>query len=176
MMANFAAFYCGWFACVLGAAHGWVTAGTAIAAMIVAVHVSFALRPLEELKLAVITVVIGAAWDSSLMSLGWLSFASGTMIEGFAPHWILAMYALFAMTLNVSLDWLKGRWMITAVLGAVSGPLSYWAGARLGAVIFVNPDSALAALAAGWAVMLPVLVALSCRYNGIAPVSRKSAA
>jgi hypothetical protein len=167
LIANFVAFQAGWFACVLGGAQGWPWTGTAIAAAIVAGHVASARRPLEEFKLAAVAVLIGAVWDSSLVALGWTAYASGTLLPGTAPNWILALWALFATTLNVSFRWLHGRWLLAAFLGAVAGPLSYWAGVRLGAVRFVEPVSAVIALAVGWAVLMPALLALTRRYNGM---------
>lgn len=167
VILNFVAFQAGWFACVLGAAHGWAWAGTAFAAVLVAVHVQLAVRPAEELKLVLIALAIGSVWDSALLACGWIDFTSGFLFRGLAPHWILALWALFAMTLNVSLGWLKKRLAIAAVLGAVSGPLAYWGGVRLGAVTFVNPVFAVIALSIGWAVITPVLACLARRFDGM---------
>jgi len=169
LLVNFIAFQCGWFACVLGAARGWPWVGTAVAAVIVGWHVMRSRRPAEELKLVGIALVVGILWDSSLAALGWISFASGTLVTWIAPPWILAMWALFATTLNVSLDWLKGRWAVASLLGAVAGPLSYWAGARLGAIEIVAPVPALVALAVGWSVITPLLLAAARRFDGIGP-------
>lgn len=166
LIVNVAAFQAGWFACVVGAARGWPWVGTLLAAVIVASHVSRAARPAQELRLIGAALVIGAVFDSSLAALGWLTFTSGTLIDGTAPHWILAMWALFATTLNVSLNWLKRRFVIAALLGAAAGPLSYWAGERLGAVVLTGPVLALAALSIGWAIVMPVLTMLACRYDG----------
>lgn len=166
LIVNVAAFQVGWFACVLGAARGWPWAGTALAAVIVAWHAARAARPEQELKLIGLALLIGALFDSTLALLGWLTFASGTLIQGTAPHWILAMWALFATTLNVSLNWLKGRFLIAALLGGIAGPLSYWAGERLGAVVLVDPGLALGALGVGWAIMMPALTELARRYDG----------
>lgn len=167
LILNFVAFQLGWFACVLGAAHGWAWAGTTVAAVLVTAHVLFASRPAEELKLVGIALAIGAIWDSALLAFGWIDFTSGFLVHGLAPHWILALWALFAMTLNVSLGWLKKRLAIAAVLGAVSGPLAYWGGARLGAVTFVNPVFAVIALSIGWAVITPALARLARRFDGM---------
>jgi len=87
--------------------------------------------------------------------------------DAMAPPWILGLWALFATTLNVSLNWLKGRWLVAALLGGIAGPLSYWAGARLGAVVLVEPVPALVALSIGWAILMPLLMALARRYDGI---------
>jgi hypothetical protein len=170
VIANFAAFQVGWFSCVLGAAHDLPWAGTAVAAAIVAAYIGFAARPLQELKLVAIALLIGAVWDSALVALGWLDFKSGFLIDGMAPHWILALWALFAMTLNVSLAWMKAHLMAAVVLGAIAGPLAYWGGVRLGAVSFVEPLRAVVALSIGWALFMPLLAVLARRYDGIRPV------
>jgi hypothetical protein len=167
MLWNFVAFQCGWFACVLGAARGWPWVGLAATAVIAGWHVARATRPAEEMKLIGVALAIGVVWDSAHVSLGWIRFTSGTLVDGIAPPWILALWALFATTLNVSLGWLKGRWLVAVLLGAAAGPLSYWAGARLGAVEFVVPVSSFVALALGWAVMTPLLVAAARRFDGI---------
>jgi hypothetical protein len=167
VVANFAIFQIGWFACVLGAAHDLPWAGTIIATVIVATHIFCARRPLEECKLIAIALVIGAVWDSLLVTLGWLDFKSGFLVDGMAPHWILALWALFAITLNLSLAWLKVRLLAAAILGAVAGPLAYWGGVRLGAVSFVEPLPAAVALSIGWALFTPLLARLARRYDGV---------
>ena len=167
LVANFVLFQAGWFACVLSAARGYPWIGTSVAAAIVAWHALRAERPATELKLIAIVVLLGAVWDSALVMLGWIAYPNGTLIAGTAPHWILALWALFATALNVSLRWLKPKHWIAALLGAVSGPLSYWAAARLGAVAFVEPMRVVIALAVGWALIMPTLMWLSCRFDGI---------
>lgn len=171
VLVNFAAFQIGWFACVLSAAHDWPAAGTAAAAAIVAVHVYRAARPLEEIKLIGAALLLGVLWDSLLLNLGWLAFASGSVVPGVAPHWILALWALFAMTLNVSLAWLKRRLLAGAVLGAIAGPLAYWGGARLGAVVLAQPVPAITALSIGWGLITPLLALLARRFDGISEAS-----
>jgi hypothetical protein len=80
------------------------------------------------------------------------------------------MWGLFATILNVSLRWLRGRWLIAAIAGGLGGPLAYYGGHRLGALEFGDQNAALIALALGWAVVTPILVALSERFDGYAPV------
>lgn len=167
MITNIVLFQAGWFACVLSAAHGQPWIGPGVAAAVVAWHTLRAARPAEEIKLIAIAVLIGAVGDSLLVMLGWIAYPSGTLIAGAAPHWILALWALFATTLNVSLRWLKQRLLIAALLGAVCGPLSYWAAARLGAAAFVNPMAVVIALAVGWALIMPALMMLTRYFDGV---------
>ncbi len=172
VVVNFVAFQAGWFACVLGAAQGWPWTGTAVAAAVVALHLWRAARPAQELKLVAIALAIGATWDSLLVNLDLVEFPSGIVVDGVAPLWILALWALFATTLNVSLRWLQDRLLVAAALGAVAGPLSYWAGARLGALELIDPVPALLALAIGWAAMTPLLLEIARRYDGVQAVNR----
>ena len=166
MLINFIAFQIGWFACVLGGAHQLPWFGTLLVGIIIAIHLSRASQPRAELFLILIAIAIGSIWDSFLVWNGWLEYPSGTLIPDMAPHWILAMWGIFATTLNLSLRWLKGRWLLALVSGAIAGPLAYYAGARLGGVIFSEQATALIALSLGWAVLMPLLVALSQRFDG----------
>ena len=105
-------------------------------------------------------------WDSLLASSGLLVYRSGTLVAGTAPYWIVAMWLLFSTTLNVSLSWLKGRLLLAAVVGAISGPLAFYGGHKLGAVDFPDFGAAMLALAVGWALILPGLVYAAGRLNG----------
>ncbi|MGB5202220.1 MAG: DUF2878 domain-containing protein, partial [Sedimenticolaceae bacterium] len=83
-----------------------------------------------------------------------------------APYWIVAMWMGFATTLNVSLGWLKGRYWLAALFGAVGGPLAYLAGAKLGGITLISSEAALTALALGWATIMPLLMYLAARLDG----------
>ena len=165
---NIALFQAGWLACVLAAAHGLPWAGIAAAIGVVAWHALRAPRTAQELKLVALAVAVGALCDSAFAASGWISFAPAAAAEGLAPWWILAMWALLATTLNVSLAWLRSRLPLAALLGAMSGPLAYWAGARLGALELRQPAAALGALALVWAAILPGLLAAGRRLDGAA--------
>lgn len=167
-LLNFVLFQIGWFACVLSAAADTPRTGVAIAGLIIGLHLWRASQPRQEMSLLLIAMLIGAAWDSLLVILGWLDYASGMLIAGTAPYWIIAMWALFATTLNVSLHWLKQHYAMATLLGAIAGPLAYAGGAGLGAVQFLDINKAFAALALGWAVLTPLLLVLATRFNGYA--------
>ena len=166
ILVNAAVFQIGWLCCVLAGANHLPWLGTLTALLIVSWHVSRAPRPRSELLLILSAGVIGAIWDSLLVYAGWLQYPSGTLIEGTAPHWIVAMWLLFATTLNVSLKWLRQRPFLAAALGLLAGPAAYYAGYRLGGVQIPEFISAMTALALGWAVFMPVLIYLSTRLDG----------
>lgn len=167
IITNLLLFQIGWLGCVLAGANQLPWLGTTIALLIVASHVINAADSRKESALILITACIGATWDSLLVYGGFLQYPSGTLVEGTAPHWIVAMWMLFATTFNVSLKWLKQRLALAAVLGAVSGPAAYFAGHKLGGVQFPDTAMALAVLACGWALLLPLLMSISNRLDGI---------
>ena len=163
LLMNFVLFEAAWFACVIGASHDGlaVMAGTGAALLAVALHVVLSEQPIAELELAMAAALIGLLWETFLIQIGVVAVPHGELIVGVAPPWIVAMWALFATTLNYSLGWLRGRWTLAAVLGAIAGPLSYWAGVRMGALQFIDPVKAVIALAIGWGVATPLLLGLA---------------
>lgn len=171
MLVNFLAYQLGWFVCIIGAARGVPWAGTITAVGVVAWHLSRAREPRPELTLVLVAAMIGAAWDSLLPALGWVSYPNGMLVAATAPHWMVGLWMMFATTMNLSLRWMKRSLALAAALGATGGPLSYWAGAELGALTFTpgREVAALAALTIGWGVLTPVLVVLARRWNGFAP-------
>jgi hypothetical protein len=119
--------------------------------------------------LVLVVTSIGLFWDSLVVSLGLVRYTTGNFADGVAPVWIIAMWALFATSLNLSMGWLKGRPWLAALFGAVGGPLAYLAGERLGGVQMPDPVMALGAQAIGWAAILPLLTLLATRLNGFEP-------
>jgi Protein of unknown function (DUF2878) len=168
---NFVAFQVAWFACVLGGANDRALIGTMVVGAVIGLHLALAQRPLLEALLIAVAAMIGLIWDSALVALGLMSYPTGNIAPGLAPYWIVAMWALFATSLNLSMAWLKGRPWLAALFGAVGGPLAYLAGARLGGLQMTDPVLALGAQALGWAVLLPMLSRLATRLNGFGPAS-----
>ena len=176
ILVNAIAFQIGWFACVLGGANQMPWLGTLVAAIIVTWHLNRAQWPDRELVLLVAVGLLGAQWDSLLVAAGWLAYPSGTLLTNTAPHWIVAIWVLFAATLNVSLRWLRGRQVLASLLGALAGPLSYYSGAKLGGVVIVEPLFAFVALTIGWAAFMPLLLKLSMYFDGIGSTRTNSGA
>jgi hypothetical protein len=172
VVANAVGSQLGWFACVLGAAAGQPAWGALLSLLLLAVHTAFAPRPAAELRLIFIAVAVGMLWDSALAATGVVQYHAGVWLEGTAPYWIGVLWALFAATLNQSLRWLRRRPLLGLVFGAVAGPLSFWAGQRLGAASFPDTPRALAVLSVGWAVLMPALAHLACRLDEAAAAPR----
>lgn len=171
-IANFVLFQVSWFACVLSGAAGKPHYGIAVIALVVALHLGRARRPAVEALLLTIAATIGAVWDGLLAGFGWLVYPSGIFAHWVAPSWIIAMWLGFAMTLNVSMRWLRGRYALAFLFGGIGGPLAFLAGSRLGGVSFPDPLVAMAVLSAGWSAITPTLVWLAARLDGFADARR----
>jgi hypothetical protein len=168
VVSNFLLFQIGWFACVwsAGAHQPWI--GLLVTMGVVIVHVLRAPDPQAELKLIALALATGLVFDSILVWQGWLRYSSGMVLPNVAPYWIVALWGLFATLLNVSLRWMRGHWVIAVLFGAVGGPAAYYGGLRLGALEFGDIRAGLVVLAIGWAVLTPLLLAMSARFDGYA--------
>ncbi|MDH4048377.1 MAG: DUF2878 domain-containing protein [Gammaproteobacteria bacterium] len=169
MLINVIAFKIGWLSSVVGVAVEMPLLGPAVIFVAIVLHLRLVGYPLNELLLIIMTGLIGAAVDSIMISAGWLSYPTGTLAAGFSPYWIVAMWMLFATTFNVSFRWLRSRFLLAAAMGAISGPLSYYFGAKFGAVTLNDFSAAMIALAIGWGALMPGLLLLAKRLDGAIP-------
>ena len=165
---NVVLYQAGWLACVLGAAHGAPWLGVAAAVPVVAWHLLRAERAEPEARLVLFAALTGAAFETSLLLLDWVRYPAGAWPEGFAPGWMVALWAMFATTLNVSLRFLRGRPAAAVLLGALGAPAAYYAGARIGALELAAGGAALGAIGAWWALCTPLLSRLGGRLDGYA--------
>ena len=167
LLINISAFKIGWLSSVIGGAQQMPWLGPAVVFAAIAIHLTRAQRPSSELMLIVSCGLIGTFFDSALVAAGWVTFPSGMFSDTLAPYWIITMWMLFATTINMSMRWMRGRPWLAAAFGLVGGPLAYYAGHRIGGIVFVNETAALAMLAIGWAVMMPVLMRIGETLDGI---------
>ena len=165
-LGNFLSLQAGWFACVLGAAHGREWIGPAVALGLFALHLARHRAPRGELRLALVVTPLGWIVDSAQHAAGWIDYAGWSPLGGLAPLWIAGLWMLLATTLGSSLAWLVGRPWLALAFGALGGPLSYLGAERLGAVA-LGPErwTSLAGLAVTWGLALPALLALAERIG-----------
>jgi FtsH-binding integral membrane protein len=162
LIANVLGFQAVWFASVIGAAKGLPWAGPVAVAIYAAAHFARTPDRRGDLRMLAIALGLGVVVDSLLAATGVLAFASPWPSAHTAPVWILAMWAGFALTLNHSMAFLRGRWLAAFLFGAVGGPLAYWGASRgFDAVTFSQGlPVAVAALAVTWGIAMPALYAL----------------
>jgi hypothetical protein len=103
----------------------------------------------------------GFVVDTLQASAGLYTFSATSDLPWLCPPWMVALWMLFAATLNGSMEWLAGRYRLAAVLGALCGPLSYLAGGRLGAIALSSDTTlSLGVIAVVWALVMPALLSI----------------
>lgn len=165
LFINFILFQTAWFACVLGAANNLPWLGVLVTSVALAWHFYQAKTIKPEACLMLSALAIGGLYDQALLSLGLVDYANHGWSNAFVPVWILALWLAFASVLNVSLRWLHSKPQLATFFGAIGGPLAYIGAEKLGSVT-LHGLSSLAALAVGWAIITPLLLIISERFDG----------
>lgn len=165
-LVNLIAVQIGWLASVLGAAAGMPYLGPAFAAVWLPLHI-VAAKPSADIELKLILAAGGLGYllDSTLVLAGLLSFPAQAQLGAPSTLWMVALWLGFAATLRHALGWLRGRYLLGALLGAIVGPFAYWSGSKLGAVELTDTVASLAAVGVEWLIVMPVLLALVTRLE-----------
>lgn len=150
-LANAVLFQCGWFACVLGGDSGWLL----VVGAVLAIHLLWISSWSREGRVILAVTLLGTVVDTALRTFGVFHFSfPGPLI----PFWLVLLWALLATTLRHCLAWSAQPWWRASVLGAVGGPLSYYAGSQLAGVSFgYGTAPTLIGLALLWALVFPGL-------------------
>lgn len=172
LVINAIAFQLAWFSALYGGVSDWLTLAW-LPAVIAAIWHLYQSRShiTQEMRLFIGVLLLGFICESGFIALGAITYL-GSPLFGFGPpHWIMAMWLAFATLPHGCLNWLRSKWILQAILGGLTGPLSYLAGGKLGGATLHEPVlTSLAVIGAGWAIALPIifLVAelLSARQNG----------
>ncbi|MGH8121425.1 MAG: DUF2878 domain-containing protein [Rudaea sp.] len=156
-----------WMVTVAGAARGAWWAGPIAVGVFATYQLVRGGHARADALLILLAVALGFGADSLLVQCHFASYAAAVPSDRYAPIWILALWANFALTLNHSLAWLQSRPLLAAVLGTVGAPLSYFFAARSWhALTLADPlATTLALLAAIWAVVTPLLCEAALRLN-----------
>jgi hypothetical protein len=162
-----------WFASVIGAGRGLWWVGVSAAAAFALAHLALfkqsSVERSADLRLLGVALACGLLLDGGLALTGLADYAADERAfpVGAAPLWILSMWAAFALTLRHSMRFLLGRPAWAFALGAIGGPLAYLGAARgWQAIAFAEPRwMALAALAVGWGLAIPLLTTLAARWS-----------
>lgn len=156
MILNIAIYQTIWFLCVLGG-----NRGAAISFIFLLLHLLLTPTFRNDLKMMIILLIMGLMIDTPLQLIGFFSFSGHSLP---VPLWLATIWLALATLVNHSLAWLKNRSLLSALFGALGGPLAYWAGVRLGAATFNFPLlPSLAILAIVWALLWPTIMYISKR-------------
>jgi hypothetical protein len=164
-LLNIFLFQAAWFAAVMGAANGNEWYGPMAVALVLLVHFVLIEDRLSELSLLLVTGTLGFCFDTALSAAGIVTPRGHVLPHPFSQPWMVSLWLNFAATLNVSLEWLKGRYLLAAIFGAVGGACAYYSGARLGATLALPDVHGIIILAVGWGIVTPILFWFAWRFQ-----------
>ena len=156
-----------WLAAVGGAGHDLWWAGPLALSVFFGYQVHNSPLARADGMLVTLACVVGLLADSLLARSGLVVYAAAVPSAQWAPLWIVALWANLALTLNHSLAFLQQRLALAALLGASAAPLSYFFAEHAWHAVVLAPPLAttLLALAAIWALLMPLLVVAARRWR-----------
>ncbi|MCH8550600.1 MAG: DUF2878 domain-containing protein [Natronospirillum sp.] len=102
-----------------------------------------------------LVTVLGYGADLTLQAVGLVTFNENSLL---GPLWLLVLWVSFANVIWHLLHKIPGL-LLPALLGAISGPLSYYGGAVLGAAEPLS-TAGIIAFSIWWAVAFPAFITL----------------
>jgi hypothetical protein len=159
-LINFIQFQAVWFLCIFGAAHQFELMAILISVGIIVWALLTSEHRAHDYRIILVGAALGVVIDSALIFLNLITFTSSYW-TGFSPLWMTPIWIALVLTLQSSMSWLGGRYMLAGLLGAISGPFAYWAGVRMGAGTFTDLIPAMISLSVIWLIITPVLFYVS---------------
>jgi hypothetical protein len=176
-LINLIAFQATWFAFVWGGANGHWWLGFVFLVPFAAWQLTVTRWRRSDLTLIAIAVVAGIIVESALVQTGQFRYATPVPWTDWAPVWMVGLWVNFALTINHTMTFLRGRTVLAVVLGAVAGPLAYY-GAGQGFAALTLTGSAWVAFGAvglAYAVVTPLMSALGARIASREDLARAGA-
>ncbi len=158
---NFILFQTAWFITILSAAYGKPYLGVLFTMLWMISHLSIVGEKRNpELMLIMVTAIIAYLLESALVLAGLIVYPEQALLGSPSPVWMVTLWINLALTINYSMSWLKDRYLISALLASIAGPLTYYAGERFGA-ISLNEKLSLIAISIMWLIAMPLMFWLS---------------
>lgn len=155
---NALGFQSAWWICVAGAGSWLEIPALIYCAALMCAHLYWSCHRWQEIKLAALVMSMGIVLDSGLQYFAVIDF-HGLSVGPLVPFWLWLLWALLALTLNSSLNFLKTKPLVlSSVLGLVFGPLSYFAGASFGAASVERSSTNFWVLGLAWMLAMPAMV------------------
>ena len=164
-IVNVIVFQSAWFATVLGAANHMPWLGVVVVPIALALHLTLSPNWRPELMLALAAAVTGFFIDSVLIAAGAFSPIPYVLTLPFSSLWMVMLWINLATTMNVSMAWLRGRYALGTVFGAIGGPMAYYSGAKLGAMTHIPGTTGLIGIGIAWAIAFPLLLIVNERLQ-----------
>lgn len=149
-----------WFAAVIYAGKGqpWVGLVATIPVVLIA---GWGRWP-RALFLIAVSIAVGVATDAVLGLSGAANFPGGLLDGHLSPPWMWMLWIHLGLALDLCLAWLRLRWWLPVLFGALGAPGAYLGGVAF-AALTAPAGSLILAVAVGlaYAIALPLLVRLT---------------
>ena len=148
-----------WFACAWGASHHYPLLPIIVSLAYLNTYMSKQVQKKQAYLFLLKMLALGFVLDSVLGFFNLITFASAfpepfTFVQ---PWWLSLLWLCFAASAKVSFSWLENRQSVAILLGAVTGPLAYYSGVQLGAILQIQ-TLGYVLLSAGWACTMFILI------------------
>jgi hypothetical protein len=149
---NLAVFQVFWFSCVLGGNFVAVTSLLCYGLL----YSRLVGNPLKQWRVLLAILLCGGAVDTMMSYANIITFS----VAGSVPVWLGCLWLGFASLFFHGLQWLRKFTLpMIASLGAILGPVTYWAGALLsGNILPAGLTLFFISYAIAWALLLPLFV------------------
>ncbi|MFC0227512.1 DUF2878 domain-containing protein [Serratia aquatilis] len=125
-----------------------------VPALLIGAVLALILTPAWQRKWVLAAAFLGTMMDALWCYVGAFEFAG----QNGVPLWMISLWLTFSCWWYWLLSKIKVSPVLLALLGAVSGPLAYLIGWRLGAMTWLMPvEAVLLLLALGWMIYLPII-------------------
>jgi len=134
-LINFILFQTAWFVTLFSAAYGYPYIGVVFTSLWMIYHVFIASKqPKKEMMLLFIVAILGWLLELGLLASQLVSYPEHVVFGLPVPFWMVALWINLTATVNFSLAWMKGHYILASLFASIAGPLSYFAGERIGAI------------------------------------------
>jgi len=164
LACNSLGYYIAWLSLIMLPQQDKAMLAYTISGTYIVIHFLLSKHKKIDLLLLILFPIIGMIVDGTLTKLGIFQFSTTTPYIPI-PFWLLLIWAIFSLLLNQSLLWLQRKPKIAIIMGALSAPLSYYAGYKLGAVNYADPIQTLGTISIIWAILLPILCLMNKRLH-----------
>ncbi|GGN36482.1 MULTISPECIES: DUF2878 domain-containing protein [Marinomonas] len=151
-----------WFICLL-AGDLWALVVTASYLFL---HDRYFMRTRREWRLFLAFLTLGVIVDGTLFHVGVFSFSADNLDTiSLPPVWLLCLWVSVATLFAHSLSFLRSRYLLGALMGAIGPTLSYFAGAKLSGISLAEPiGQTLLIVAIIWSLVIPLGIWLSEKW------------
>jgi hypothetical protein len=156
---NFGFFQINWLGCIIGATTPYPWVFPLITVFYACIHFIYLSDLAKEIYFSICLFTIALVWEYLFVSSGYIIYNGTDFLNIFGvPGWILGLWLMFILTINHSMLLMNRIFVVTPLLGAIFGPLTYLAGERLGAAILINKPASIIFIAISWGILFPLFI------------------